>query len=181
MLRKAASPREQPLDQAANYIPVLSTRHHSPSVREIFRLSSKQNQAPSTQHAEPATSSKLIITASFLNENYEVFLEKDTITLGEADSNDILLAGDHMTAPCHALLKKQDGNYYLFEGRSKGGVFVNGQRLVSGLGFKLADGDQLAIGQYRLIFSSVPTQNRTKPGMSISIPRRFTLPVKHKS
>ena len=88
---------------------------------------------------------------------HEIPLERDTTTLGEADSNDIVLDRDPLISPYHALLRKKDADYYLFEQYSETGVFVNGQELALGVGHKLADGDQIVLGQYRLIFANQAT------------------------
>lgn len=159
MLKKTASSTPQPPIEITGELPVLSAADFFSSVPEEPAI--MQNTRP-----ELLSRPRLLISSSLLDETYEVLLEKDAIAIGESDSNDIVLRRDYMAAPYHALLKKQDGDYYLFEGRSKNGIFVNGQKLVSGLGFKLADGDQIVIGQYRLIFSNtnLPSEERSLGG-----------------
>ena len=126
-----------------------------------------------------------MIIISSKEEMREVPLEKDTITLGKADSNHIILDRDSLTSPHHALLRKKDWDYYLFDINSDRGVFINGQKLALGVGHRLIDGDQITIGQYRLIFSNTPTQHLTKQmlrGTSLSkrvtLPKMLTLPAK---
>ncbi len=119
----------------------------------------------------------LIILSSFSDDMNEVFLEKDTVTLGKANSNDIVLDRDSTVSPYHALLRKKDGHYYLFERRSERGVFINREKLAVGVGgHKLADGDQIIIGHYHLIFSNPVTKNLTKRTARTSIPKRLKLP-----
>jgi hypothetical protein len=169
MMKKTASSIPQPAIEITGKLPVLSAADFRPSVPQ---------EPAFMQNARPKLLSRprLLISSSLLDETYEVLLKKDMIAIGESDSNDIVLRGDYMTAPYHALLEKRDGDYYLFEWCCKGGVIINGQKLVLGLGYKLADGDQIVIGQYRLIFFSVPPQKLTKPMANASTPKRVTLP-----
>jgi ATP-binding cassette subfamily B protein len=125
---------------------------------------------------------RLITISPYLEEMHEIHLERDTITLGEADSNDIVLDRDALISPSHAFLRKMDGDYALFDQRSYRDVgkrlaplLVNGQKLPSGVGYKLADGDQIAIGHYRLIFCKIPDQNLTKQLLRPPIPKRVVL------
>jgi ATP-binding cassette subfamily B protein len=120
--------------------------------------------------ARPRASLKqyLIVVSPTLDEVREVILEKEVVTLGEAATNDIVLNNDYQTSPYHALLRKHGDGYYLLEKHSENGVFVNGERLVAGTGHKLADGDQIIIGRYRLIFSCKSDQNQANQVMSVS-------------
>jgi pSer/pThr/pTyr-binding forkhead associated (FHA) protein len=93
---------------------------------------------------------------------HEIALDRDTITLGEADSNNIVLGRDPLVSPYHAILRKKDGDYHLFDQYSQRGVFVNGHRLAMEVGQKLANGDQIMLGQYRLIFVNQAARVETK-------------------
>ena len=98
-----------------------------------------------------------------------MFLEKDAITLGAADSNDIILSGDDMIPPHHALLERQQEDYHLIEKDSSVKILLNRQKIGSNLGYKLIDGDQIVIGQYSMTFSRRPTQGLMKPVVTKSL------------
>lgn len=107
-------------------------------------------------NTEPATHAQycLFIFSDITNEIRELALERDIIRLGQADTNDVVFDKHSTTSPYHALLRKKGEDYYLFEQYTDKGVFVNGQKLGSSAGHKLTHGDQIMIGQYRLIFSN---------------------------
>ncbi len=66
-----------------------------------------------------------------------------------------------MTSRHHALLKREDNRYLLFDLRSANGVFVNGQKIMVDNEYELLDGDHISIGNYELIFrSSSPDRER---------------------
>ena len=114
-----------------------------------------------------------LVTCSRLNVRYVVHLEKEAISLGQADSNDIVLGGDAMISAHHALLGKKEKDYYIFERRgSNGAVFVNREKLAFGAVHKLAEGDIIEIGQYTLAFSNMPDQDLAMQIGSMSLPSR---------
>jgi ATP-binding cassette subfamily B protein len=154
MQKKAVSPARQfqvPLASAKLALPAANL---SPSVSVGMGLASLPAFNRSARQAE-LVKPRLIIISSHSDEMHEISLERETIALGEADSNDIVLGGDPLISPYHALLRKKDGDYYLFDQYSQKGVFVNGQELAMGVGHKLADGDQITLGKYRLIFANL--------------------------
>jgi len=105
------------------------------------------------QLPEPAgMAAYLIIVSPFIEEPYEVLLRSDETTIGRAGSSDILLDHDNLTSRHHALLKRENGRYYVYDRRSANGVQVNGQQLGGDDGCALEDGDHISIGNYELIF-----------------------------
>jgi ATP-binding cassette subfamily B protein len=154
MQKKATSPIRQfqiPLLRARSALPVANL---SPSISVGKGFTSLPAFNLSAGTAAPAKP-RLIVISSYSDEMHEISLERETIRLGEADANDIVLGRDPLVSPYHALLGKKDGDYYLFDQYSQRGVFVNGRKLAMGVGHKLADGDQIVIGQYRLIFANL--------------------------
>jgi pSer/pThr/pTyr-binding forkhead associated (FHA) protein len=79
-------------------------------------------------------------------------LQGDETTIGRAGSSDIFLDWDSLTSRHHALLKRKNNLFVLYDRRSANGVQVNGQRIQSDNGFELVDGDHISIGNYELIF-----------------------------
>lgn len=94
----------------------------------------------------------LFITSHYLAQPREVPLENELITIGRAGSSDILLDYDNLTSRHHAILKYEREQYVIFDQRSAQGVYVNGQKLTAGVGWRLTDGDTITIGAYTLVF-----------------------------
>ncbi|MBA2287943.1 MAG: FHA domain-containing protein, partial [Ktedonobacteraceae bacterium] len=94
---------------------------------------------------------RLVISPPSAEEPYEYIVEQDEVTLGRAGSSDVLLEQDTLTSRHHALLKREEGGYMVYDRRSANGVFVNGQPVPES-GYMLADGDHISIGNYELIF-----------------------------
>jgi len=104
------------------------------------------------QDEQVAVSARFIIISPYTGEPYEVELQDDETTIGRAGSSDILLDRDDLTSRHHALLKRENGRYVIYDRRSANGVQVNGQQLKGDSGFELIDGDHISIGNYELIF-----------------------------
>lgn len=99
---------------------------------------------------------RFIITSPYNATPMQVELEPaETTTLGRAGSSDILLEHDNLTSRHHALLKFANDQFVLFDRRSAKGVFVNGRKLTSGIGYPLQHGDNIQIGRYSLLFQQV--------------------------
>lgn len=94
---------------------------------------------------------RLVISPPSAEEPYEHLVEQEEVTLGRAGSSDVLLDQDTLTSRHHAMLKRQEGQYVVYDRRSANGVFVNGQPVPES-GCMLADGDHISIGNYELIF-----------------------------
>jgi ATP-binding cassette subfamily B protein len=161
MRKKAASPTRQfrlpfvwakPGLPATNFLPSLPAGKGSASLAAFIP----------TPRSAALIKPRLVIISSYSDEMHEVALEKDTITLGGADSNQIVLGSDQRISPYHAVLRKKDGEYHLFDQYSHRGVFINGRKLAMGVGHKLANGDQIVLGQYRLIFVDQEARVETK-------------------
>jgi pSer/pThr/pTyr-binding forkhead associated (FHA) protein len=77
-------------------------------------------------------------------------LEQDSITVGRSPDCDIFL-DDVTVSRRHALLKRDEGQFFIEDQGSLNGTFLNRRRIESA---PLEDGDELQIGKYRLIFLS---------------------------
>ena len=93
-----------------------------------------------------------IITSPYSEETREVVLAGEEIAIGRAGSSDILLEHDTQTSRHHALLKRENDHYVIYDRRSISGVFVNGQKLAGDTRHRLVDGDRVRIGNYEVIF-----------------------------
>ncbi len=74
----------------------------------------------------------------------------DTIAIGRAGSSDIVLDQDGSISRHHAILKREQTGYTIYDQRSTLGVIVNGTPLAEGVGHLLTPHDQVTIGAYTL-------------------------------
>jgi FHA domain len=77
-------------------------------------------------------------------------LEKDRMTVGRRPDSDIFL-DDVTVSRDHAILVRRGSDYFLDDCGSLNGTYVNRRRIES---HKLADGDELQIGKYKVTFLS---------------------------
>jgi hypothetical protein len=75
-------------------------------------------------------------------------LEGDRMTVGRRPDSDVFL-DDVTVSRDHALVVKRGGDFHLDDLGSLNGTYVNRRRIES---HKLADGDELQIGKYKLTF-----------------------------
>src|SRR6266568_1387332 len=139
----------QPLPQPAAE-PASTPQPETPGSSEP--QSSQPEEALENPTPQPGISPRLIISLPGSAETFEFVLEREETTIGRAGSDDVLFDQDASTSRHHALLKHEDDHYVLYDQRSANGVFVNGQKLADDTGYMLADGDQISIGIYELVF-----------------------------
>jgi hypothetical protein len=77
-------------------------------------------------------------------------LEGDRIAIGRRPESDVFL-DDVTVSRDHALIVRRGNDYYLDDSGSLNGTYVNRHRIDS---HRLADGDELQIGKYKLAFLS---------------------------
>ena len=70
--------------------------------------------------------------------------------IGAVGGNDLILPGDPTVSGSHAVLEWEQGILKVEDSRSTNGTFVNGERM-SGLRVSLRPGDELRMGQTRMI------------------------------
>jgi FHA domain-containing protein/zinc ribbon protein len=75
-------------------------------------------------------------------------LDGDRLTVGRRPDSDIFL-DDITVSRDHAVLVRRGRDYYLDDCGSLNGTYVNRRRIES---HKLADGDELQVGKYKLAF-----------------------------
>jgi hypothetical protein len=80
----------------------------------------------------------------------EMFLAKQTTTIGRAEGSDIALFGDASVEKNHANIVKQDGRYYLEDLQSPGGTYLNERRIQGKAA--LSAGDMIRVGNSVLRF-----------------------------
>jgi hypothetical protein len=77
-------------------------------------------------------------------------LEGERLTVGRRPDSDVFL-DDVTVSRDHALIVRRGSDYYLDDCGSLNGTYVNRRRIDS---HRLADGDELQIGKYKLAFLS---------------------------
>ena len=77
-------------------------------------------------------------------------IEGDRLTVGRRPDSDVFL-DDVTVSRDHALIVRRGSDYYLDDCGSLNGTYVNRRRIDS---HRLADGDELQIGKYKLAFLS---------------------------
>jgi pSer/pThr/pTyr-binding forkhead associated (FHA) protein len=77
-------------------------------------------------------------------------LDGDRLTVGRRPDSDIFL-DDITVSRDHAVLVRRGADYYIDDCGSLNGTYVNRQRIES---HRLADGDELQVGKYKLTFLS---------------------------
>jgi pSer/pThr/pTyr-binding forkhead associated (FHA) protein len=88
-----------------------------------------------------------------------VALDGPRLTVGRSSDNDVALAADNEASRAHALLEKVASKWFVRDLSSKNGTYVNGERV--GGERPLRDGDEIRIGQTRLVFRGEPTGDDT--------------------
>jgi DNA-binding CsgD family transcriptional regulator len=77
-------------------------------------------------------------------------LETDRMTVGKAAENDVPLAEDPTASHLHAMLERFPAGWCVTDLGSSNGTWVNGERIWAS--HRLRHGDEIRIGQTRLIF-----------------------------
>ncbi len=153
---EAAPPAEpepvtEPLPQPA---PDIFSPIPEPEQAPQGAVSVLEDAAPPQEQCKQKEVAHLLILSPFTGTTSKVVLEGDELTIGRAGSSDILLDFDDKTSRHHALLRREDGLYVLYDRQSANGVFVNGQRIPveTDIGCPLSNGDRIQIGNYELRF-----------------------------
>ncbi len=104
---------------------------------------------------------KLSLHVSIPGEGVRIVrLDRDRFEIGRHPDSDIVLAGSAVSR-CHALLLRTEKSYCVEDLGGFNGVFVGGRRVQT---HELAPGDEVVIGDNRLLFS-VETESAPEPGI----------------
>ena len=76
-------------------------------------------------------------------------LDKDKVTIGSHDSNEVVLSADRTVSRLHAVLEAFPAGWSVRDMGSRNGTFVNGQKLAGER--VLGPGDEVRIGRTRLV------------------------------
>ena len=90
-------------------------------------------------------------------------LSKQRTTIGRAEASDICL-GDTTVSDLHAVIESYGSSFALRDLGSLNGTFVNGERLVTER--RLRGGDEIRLGEARLVFRSEGADDRSRTDAS---------------
>jgi len=77
-------------------------------------------------------------------------LDRDRITIGRSEGNDVTLRDDRLVSHVHAVIESYGASFSLRDLGSSNGTFVNGQSLVGEQ--VLRPGDEIRLGRTQLLF-----------------------------
>lgn len=92
------------------------------------------------------------------NQQAPVWVAGESFAIGSASDNDLVLNHPQVAAQ-HAVIRQENGHYYLSDSHSGSGTFVNGERINSH--YQLRDGDKLTIGSVELTLAD-PSRSSLK-------------------
>jgi len=124
-------------------------------VTEETPFAETENEKNLTEAEDSAIIAHLIIFSPYTQEPTIVELHGEEMTIGRAGSSDILLDRDDLTSRHHALLKRENNCFLIYDRRSANGILVNGLPIQIDKGYPLIDGDYITIGNYELTFRAV--------------------------
>ncbi len=82
--------------------------------------------------------------------SWRIDIDAPRTTIGKADENDVALPDDPTASRLHAVLEQFSAGWCVIDLGSSNGTWVNGERIWSA--HRLRHGDEMRIGQTRLIF-----------------------------
>ena len=97
---------------------------------------------------EPGEGATLVIRTGGGRAGEQFTVDRDHMTIGRAPQSDVFL-DDITVSREHALLERRADGLHLTDRGSLNGTYVNRHRVET---VRLADGDELQIGKYRLTF-----------------------------
>jgi pSer/pThr/pTyr-binding forkhead associated (FHA) protein len=95
------------------------------------------------------------VEVMFGAQSWRFSLQEDRATVGKAVENDISLDQDPMASHLHAVLERFPAAWCVTDLGSSNGTWVNGERIWSSR--RLLHGDEIRVGQTRLIFRDPPS------------------------
>lgn len=105
-----------------------------------------------TKDIEPGINARLVIMLQESTETLIYQITLDETSIGRAGSSDVLLEKDDNVSRHHALIRKENNQYVIYDSRSTEGVSVNGQKIPVEIAHILTNSDQISIGKYTLLF-----------------------------
>jgi len=108
----------------------------------------EQGELVPVEHTPDEHGPALVIYAGGGRAGESFAIVGERTTIGRRETSDILL-DDVTVSRDHAILSKRAGEWYLDDGGSLNGTYVNRERIDSA---QLSNGDEVQIGKYRMTF-----------------------------
>jgi predicted component of type VI protein secretion system len=96
-------------------------------------------------------------------------LTGEQATIGRASSNDVALDGDATVSKLHAVVVSYGSEFAVRDVGSSNGTFLNGERVLSEV--RLRPGDEIRVGESRLVFRAPRTVDLTTTAAAEGPPR----------
>jgi pSer/pThr/pTyr-binding forkhead associated (FHA) protein len=77
--------------------------------------------------------------------------KKMKITLGRSEKSDIFI-NDELVSRKHAVIKKEDENYFIRDLKSKNGTYINGAMIMPEEFIGIQEGDIIKVGRTEIVF-----------------------------
>ena len=130
---------------------------------------------PGTLPAMAATLARLTVFAPSGEElrTYPLGVIGARIGRSKQAENSIVLDSDPLISKRHVRIACEKGRFVAYDEGSTNGTQVNGQRIPAGQGVPLNSGDEVRIGDTKILFAEVITSDRTRPrnAMPIAVPQ----------
>jgi pSer/pThr/pTyr-binding forkhead associated (FHA) protein len=94
----------------------------------------------------------------------------DEVRIGRDAGNDLVLRSQ-VVSRHHAAVLRSEGGYFIEDRGSKGGVRVNGRKLVSGERYRLRHGDRLALADAQMLFVQCESLDEVQQFATIHLDR----------
>ena len=122
--------------------------HQKESTTATYRVGETGELIPVDVEQIAEKSAALVIRSGGGRVGESFALDRDRMTIGRRPDSDVFL-DDVTVSRDHALLVRRNGEFYLDDLGSLNGTYVNRRRIES---HRLADGDELQVGKYKLTF-----------------------------
>ncbi len=99
-------------------------------------------------------------------------LDRDRVTVGKAETNDVALPWDDTVSQLHAVVERYASGWCLRDVGSRNGTFLNGDRIASE--HVLRPGDEFRAGETRMVFRLAAAANRPTATVAAQSPPELT-------
>ncbi len=124
-------------------------------IRSLLRRREAEPSEPAALGEDAGMKASLTIQSGGGRAGDSFPLELERTTIGRSPESDVFL-DDVTVSRRHALVVETDEGYYIDDLDSRNGTFVNRMRIES---HWIADGDEIQVGRYKLIFREPPVED----------------------
>ena len=124
-------------------------------IRSLLRRREAEPPEPAALEEDAGMQASLTIQSGGGRAGDSFPLELERTTIGRSPESDVFL-DDVTVSRRHAIVVETDEGYYIDDLDSRNGTFVNRMRIES---HWIADGDEIQVGRYKLIFREPPVED----------------------